>query len=257
MKVAYGADIKTRDVKEVMKDVKSAINDADGRIDNINESARYAYVNFVVPKTNFNDFKDAIEDITHEKLITENTSSQNLLGQKQSIEERTKTASDLLSELERKQKDLNAKHGATVNAIQKELTDTRAELILVRAEISSTSDSSKLATLRNRELNLSQREIQLQQNLNSENSIYAASSGSLKNQISDVNLELAGIKKEDVSFTDNIETVSGYVSVNWVNLWEMSRLLSPVHPAIIVIIVLLLAWYYLARKNYLPHIELT
>ena len=92
--------------------------------------------------------------------------------------------------------------------------------------------------------------------MNSENSTYADSSVSLKNQISDINTELVGIKKEDVSFADNIETVSGYVSVNWVSWWEMARLLSPVHPAIIVIIVLLLAWYYLTRKNYLPHIEL-
>ncbi len=256
MKVTYGADIKTRDVKSAMRDVKNAINDADGRVDNLNETTKYSYVSFVIPKSNLSNFKDAIESITNEKLITENSSSENLLGQKQSIEQQTETANAALSLLLQQQKDLNAKHSKSIGSLQKQIQDTRNQLAAVRAQISTTSDPNTLATLRNQEYNLSQQEASLQQNLNSENSNYASDSQNLKNKINDANVQVGNIKKEDVNFTDNIETVNGYISVNWISLWDMAVLLSPIHPAIITIIVLLLAWYYLTRKNYLPRIEL-
>jgi hypothetical protein len=256
MKVAYGADIKTRDVKAAMRDVKNAINDANGRVDSLNETPKYSYVSFVIPKSNFSNFKNEIENITNEKLITENTSSQNLLGQKQSIEQQTEAANNSLSLLLQKQKDLIAKHTQTANSLQKQLQSTRDQLAAVRTEISTTSDPNKLTTLRNQEYTLSRQEISLQQNLNSESSNYANDNQNLKNQIDTANLQIQNIKKEDVNFTDNVETVNGYVSVNWIDLWDLATILSPIHPAIIVIIVLLFGWYYLTRKNYLPHFEL-
>lgn len=255
MKVAYGAEIKTRDVKDAMRDVKSAIDSADGRIDNINETTKYSYVSFVVPKSNFNNFKDEIESITNEKLITENSSSQNLLGQKQSIEQQKQTATDALTELQKRQKNLTAQHTQTINNLQKELTAVQNQIIAVRATISATSNPDTLATLRNQEYNLSQQEISLKQSLNGENASYAINNQNLKNQISDTNAQLENIGKQDVAFTDNVETVNGYISVNWISLWDMAKIFSPIHPGWIIVILTLLAWYYLSRKNYLPSIE--
>ena len=229
MKVSYGAEIKTRDVKDVMGDVKNAIRDAEGRIDNISETTKYGYVNFVVPKSNFNNFKAEIEAITHEKLYTENSSSTNLLGQKQSIEEQEKSINTSLIDVKNRQKSLTAQHNQIVASLQKEIDNT------------PQSDQQRIASL--------------QASLNNENADYAKSNQNYKNQISDLNLQLANVKKQDVAFTDNIETVNGYISVNWVSLWEMSKLLSPIHPTIVIIILALGIWYPLSRKNYLPTIE--
>jgi len=230
MKVAYGAEIKTRDVKDVMGDIKNAIRDAAGRIDNINETTKYGYVNFVIPKNNFSNFKAEIEAITHEKLYTENTSATNLLGQKQSIEERKSTATNSLTVLKNKQKSLTAQHNQIVAELQKELNNT------------PQYDQQKIASL--------------QASLNNENTSYAQNNQLFQSQINDLNAQLKSIGKEDVAFTDNIETVNGYISVNWVSLWEMAKILSPVHPTFIIIVLALVAWYYLSRKNYLPSIEL-
>jgi hypothetical protein len=256
MKVSYGADIKTRDVKRAVRDVKSAINDANGRIDNSNETTTYAYISFVVPKSNFSDFKDAVESITNEKLIVESSSSQNLLGQKQSIEEQQQSAARSLAELQKGQKDLTAKHTQTVGSLQKQITDTQNQLAQVRAAIATTSDPNTLNNLRNQEYTLSQQEISLRQNLNSENATYATGNQNFKDQISNVNAQLANIKKQDVQFSDNIETVDGYISINWISLWDMAKIFSPIYPGIIIAVLVLLAWYYLARKNFLPTIEL-
>ena len=255
MKVNYGAEIKTRDVKDVMGDVKNAIRDADGRIDNLNETPKYGYINFVIPKNNFNNFRAEIESLTNEKLYIENTSLQNLLTQKQSIEQQKESATASLAELQKRQKDLAAQHTQVANNLQKELTTTQNQLAVVRATISTTSDVNELTTLRNQEYSLSQKEASLRQNLNSENTAYAVNSQSIKNQINDVNAQLANIEKQDVEFTDNVETVNGYISVNWISLWNMAKIFSPIHPTIIIIILVLLAWYYLNRKNYLPSIE--
>lgn len=255
MKVAYGAEIKTRDVKDAIRDVKNAIRDAEGRIDNLNETKKYAYVNFVIPKSNLSNFKDEIESITHEKLYTENSSSQNLLGQKQSIEQQKETVTISLAERKNSQKNLTAQHTTTVNNLQKQLTDIQNQLVVVRASISNTSDSNQLAILRNQEYNLSQQELSLKQSISSENTNYTISNQNIKNQISDLNLQLTNIGKQDVAFTDNIETVNGYISVNWISFWDMAKVFSPIHPGFVITILALLTWYYLSRKNYIPGIE--
>jgi len=256
MKVTYGASIKTRDVKSAMRDVKNSINEAEGRIDSLNESTKYSYVSFVIPKSNLNNFKSEIESLTNEKLYTENSSSQNLLGQKQSIEQQQTAAADSLAQLQKEQKDLTTKHKQIVSDLQTQITSIKNQLVAVRASIPATSDVNVLATLRNQEYNLSQQEASLQQNINIENSAYASSNLSYNNQINNVNAQLTNIKKQDVQFTDNIETVNGYISVNWISLWDMAKIFSPIHPTIIIIVLMLLTWYFLSRKNYLPGIEL-
>jgi len=260
MKVNYQAEIKTRDVKDVMRGVKSAIDDADGRVDNIDESYKYAsikhaYVSFVIPKSNLSDFKDEIESLTHEKLYFESSSAQNLLGQKQSIEEQQESAASQLAELQKNQKDLNTTHTATVNSLQKQITNTQKDLASVRAIIFTTTDANTLVALRNQEYSLVQQETSLKQSLSSENKNYTNNNQNLQNQIDGVNAQIKNIEEQDEDFTDNIETVNGYISVSWISLWDMAKIFSPIHPGFIVTILVLLAWYFLSKKNYLPVVE--
>jgi predicted nucleic acid-binding Zn-ribbon protein len=255
MKVTYSAEIKTRDVKDVIGDVKNAIRDADGRMDNLKESPIYGYVNFVIPKSKFDSFKDEIENITHKKLITESISSRNLLNQKQSIEEQQKIATDSLVNLQQQQKDLTTKHTQAVSNIQKEITNTENQLTVIWTKISTTTDTNTLVTLRNQEYSLSQQIILLQQNLSSENKIFTNNNQNLKNQIDNINAQLENIAKQDTNFTDNVETVNGSISVQWVSWWKLAKIFSPIHPTLIIIVLILLAWYFLSRKNYLPSVE--
>ena len=109
MKTSYDTQIQTRNVKSVLRDVKGSIKVANGRIDQLNETTKSGYVRFVIPKINFENFKDEIESITNEKLIIENISSDNLLTQKQSIEQQQESANNSLASLEQQEKDLLSK----------------------------------------------------------------------------------------------------------------------------------------------------
>ena len=110
LKTSYNTEIKTRNVSDVVHEVKNIVRDAEGRVDGSSENPKNGYVNFVVPKSNFEDFKYEIGSITNKKLIIENVSSENLLRQKQSIEEQQKTANNSLTQLQQQQKDLASKH---------------------------------------------------------------------------------------------------------------------------------------------------
>src|SRR3989344_2652461 len=61
LKTSYSATLKTRDVPEMAKEVKNAIRDVEGRIDNINSSEKYGQISFVVPKSRFEEFRSAVE----------------------------------------------------------------------------------------------------------------------------------------------------------------------------------------------------
>ncbi|MDP1760386.1 MAG: hypothetical protein Q8L01_02995 [Candidatus Woesebacteria bacterium] len=251
LKTSYSADIETRNVKSVLRDVKGAIRVANGRIDGLNENQKMSYVNFVIPKINFESFKDEIESITHEKLITENISSLNLLSQKQNIEEQNKNATDSLTTLLQQQKNLVTKHTQTKNKLQNELTDLENQLEQFSRILPSVPNPTQVAQLQSLNTNIGI----LKQQLASENLNFNTSNKNLKNQINAVNAQLANIAKQDSNFTDNVETVNGSISVKWISLWRLIKIFSPISPVIIIIILVIIFWYILKRKNYLPKVE--
>lgn len=255
LKTGYNATIKTRNVSDVVKDVKNIVKGSDGRVDNSNSSEKYGYVSFVVPKSNFDTFKDEMESITHKKLYTESISEQNLLSQKQGIEEQTGNIVNTLENLQNQKTALASKHAQTISTINKELARLKTELTSLRAVISETTDPQVLAQLRIQENSLLKQESTQKQNLASENSSYAIQSQNLENSINKSNNNLTNVNKQDSQFTDNIETVNGYVSVNWVSLWQMAKIFSPISPTIIIIILVILIGFYLNHKKKIPKVE--
>jgi hypothetical protein len=77
----------------------------------------------------------------------------------------------------------------------------------------------------------------------------------LDNLIANSNNNLTNINKQDSQFTDNIETVNGSINVNWVSLWEIATIFSPISPVIIIIILIILIWIILKRSGFIPRIE--
>ena len=54
--------------------------------------------------------------------------------------------------------------------------------------------------------------------------------------ISNASNNVTNINKQDDQLIDNVETVNGYVAIEWVSLWEMARIFSPIHPTLVIII---------------------
>lgn len=255
LKVNYSASIETRDVEKVTTDVKNIIKGADGRIDNISSSEKRGYISFVVAKSKFEAFKSEIENITHKKLFVENESSQNLLTQKQSIEEQTTNIVNTLANLKNQKDTLNAKHIQTVGTINKEIARIQKELTAVRTSIAITTDPTLLTSLRSQETSYVGQDATQRKKLNDENNSYVVQSQSLDNSISNYNNNLTNINKVDSQFTDNIETVNGTISVQWVSLWQIARIFSPIPPFLIIVILVILGWIYLRHKSYIPKVE--
>lgn len=254
LKTSYSATIKSRDVSKTVRDVKSVVRDFDGRIDQTNSSEKYGYVSFVVEKDKFDSFRDEIENLTHRKLYTENVSSQNLLSQKQVIEQQTNSATDLYTQLIQNKKSIDLKHTQTIASINKELASVANDLTIVRTTISVVEDPDQLVALRNQEATLVNRQISLKQQQTAENNNYTNQIASINNQIDNATATLDNLDAQDTQFTNTVETVTGTINVNFISLWEMAKIFSPVHPTIIILVLCLIALWSFLKKG--PKIEL-
>lgn len=252
MKVSYSGNIKTRDVKDTARDVRGIIRDMEGRVDSENVNEKYGYINFVIPKSNFDDFRDEIESITHKKLYTENTSSQNLLSQKQNIEEQNNITTKSLIELQNELKTLSVKHTQTVATLKKELATIQKQLADTRKRISETKDSSLLTNLYLQESYEQTGENQANQRINSENTQYANQKNALDQAISANKGTLQNIATQDQKFTENVETVNGSINIQWVNLWQLAQIFSPIPPLLVIVFLLVVIWYILRKMNKVP-----
>jgi selenocysteine-specific translation elongation factor len=221
LKMSYSAEIKTRNVPDTVGYIESAVRNVDGRIDGSEENSENGYVSFVIPKSNLENFRAEIANFTNKKLIIENTSSENLLSQKQSIEAENTAANDSLATLKREQQDLLAKHYETLINLQNNITDPNL----------------------------------LSQSISEENSNFNAQNQNLKYQINNVNTQLKNIAQEDTNFTNNIETVNGSISVSWISLWQLATIFSPISPLIIIIVLVIILWLIFRKKSYIPKIE--
>lgn len=258
LKTSFSATIKTRDVAEVVTDVKNIVKGADGRVDNLYSSEKSGSVTFVIAKSKFDAFKTEIEALTHRKLYTETISSQNLLSQKQGIEQQTTSVVTTLANLKSQKEALIASHTQTLQMINRELARIAANLATVRLDISlitSTTSQTVIDSLRSQEAVLVSQDAVQRQKLSSENSTYTAQSKYLDAQIANQDSNLTQVIKQDTQFTDNIETVNGTVYVSWISLWDMAGIFSPISPTIIVVILVILVLIFLSRKGYIPKIE--
>ncbi len=229
LKTNYNAQIRTRNVRDVVRDIKGAVRDAEGRVDGTTSGEQNGYVSFVVPKARYDAFKDEVESLVHKKLITVTESSVNLLGQKQSIEQQAEDIATSLAGLTKAKADLIARHKQTLAALA---TD-------IAANQSNPTQTSLL-----------------EEKKAAENASYAAQVKSYDSKIAAAKAKQDANVKQDEQFTDNVETVNGYISVNHVSLWQMAKIFSPIHPTIIVIVLLIVIWYWLNKKEYIPKVVL-
>lgn len=235
LKTNYSAAIKTKDVGSVMDRAENAIHKNDGRVDNYNKSDKYGSISFVIPKAKFMEFKTEMESFTHKKLYVETISSTNLLSQKQGIEANgaaiKKTVAGIQADLAQIKKD----HVSRMDALNSQLSAEKAQ--------NPTGAMSDWGAI-------------LQDRINSENNSYNALLASNAAQMSEAKNNLAMNKDQDVAFADNIETVSGNLSVNWVSNWEIFKIYSPIAPGWVIAIVVVIALAIAHRKKYIPSIEL-
>ncbi len=254
IKMSYNSTIKTRKVSEIVTNVKNIIAGADGRVDSFNSSEKRGYISFVVDKDKFEDLRSQVAKLVNAKLYVENISGQNLLSQKQNIEEQATATINTLESLKNQLASLEKSHTQNVSAINKQLSSIRSQLTSVRASIAVTTDPTIMTSLRSQETLLMQQESTQNTKLGNENKSYNSQKQNLNNDINAWNNNLTYVSNQDMQFTNNVETVNGYITVSWISYWDMAKLFSPIHPLLIIIILIFVSWLPLRHKKIMPKV---
>ena len=136
-KMNYNATLRTRNVQELTRRVETTTRGYGGRVDSSSISQKYGYVSFVVSVSKFEQFRNEIEGFVDSRFLSVNINSQNLLPQKQNIEEQQKNAESRLADLKASRKNLVADHTATAHSIQVEIDANAKELSDLNAEVTT------------------------------------------------------------------------------------------------------------------------
>lgn len=217
LKVSYGAEMLSRDVPALTRRVLTTVRGHEGRVDQESSSPKYGYVSFVVPRAKYEAFRTELESLVGKRFIAISVNSSNLLPEKQSIEEQQKQADAALASYQAARQRLIAAHTATVNALQSKIA------------AADDQNSSAVASWRAQ--------------LASENVTYATQLASADAQITYGQDWQKAVKTQDKALLDNVATVSGTVSIRWINLWECLQLYLPGYwiPGLLALITLLSA----------------
>lgn len=220
LKVNYNASMQTRDVQKLTRHVETTVRGHGGRIDQISNSPKSGYVSFVVPMSKYEAFRTEFEGLVGSRFLTVDIQSQNMLPQKQSIEEQQTQADKTVSDYKAERQRLVNAHASAVKSLQSQIDADAQELARLRAQTPTQDIQVQIQIVSDDWLS---RKAQL----SDENAAYSW-------QLSDVdaNIKFAqdwqtAIKTQDTALMDDIATVSGTVSVSWISLWEMAQLYLP------------------------------
>jgi len=249
LKKYYNATIKTRQVDEMASKVELAVRGSGGRIDSLNTGEEYGYVGFAVPATKFEMFREEIRSLTGRKLIVENMSSENLLPQKQSIEERQGQIEKSITELKNEKDQLTKNHNQTLASYNGKIKSINSQMAALQAEYPNASPERK-AQINALLYDLQAEKEGLQSKISSENRNYQNQLANLNQGIKSLEESLNYVNKEDKNLMDDVETVSGTISLDKVNVWEIMEIYVP-GPLLGWILLVLAALAYLRyRRNY-------
>jgi hypothetical protein len=121
LKKDYNATIRTRDVETLTTRVQTMVRGFNGRVDGSSSSEKFGYISFVVPASSLDAFRLEIKSLVPNKLYIEQTSTQNLLPQKQVIEEQRANVSNTLAQLADSRNQLVASHLSRISGLQSRL----------------------------------------------------------------------------------------------------------------------------------------
>jgi len=195
----------------------------------MNISDKYGYLNFAVPADKFDAFQSQIRGLVGSRFIVETINTQNLLPQKQTIEQQKKNMEETATQLKQGRNQLNSSHKLIVASIQSKIDRIEKDLTALKIKLDVTSDPAKREALKAQEKDLLTEKAGRENELSNENSIYTKKFNSLNVQIRDNEVALASLTKQDQDLIDTVATVRGTIYLNWISIWEVVRLYVPIN----------------------------
>lgn len=220
LKVYYNASMHTRDVQGLTRRIETTVRGYNGRIDQESSSPQYGFVSFVVPQSKYDAFRAELEGLVGSKFLTVNISSQNLLPQKLSIEEQQKQVDTLLLDFKAARQKIVSTHTGIVQSLKSRIDADLRQLAVLRAEIQTPQILDAIETL-------SEDWSSLKQQLANENASYAVRLNNADENVKYAETQQKAVQTQDQALLDNVATVTGTVSVQWIGLLEIVLLYLP------------------------------
>lgn len=224
LKTDYNSTVKTRHVAETGTRLQTLVRGYGGRVDSASFSEKFGHLSFVVPQNQFSVFKAEITSVVGKRFIVEAVSVQNMLPQKQSIEEQTKNTSSTLVELEQQRAEVVKKYDTIIKNLRGGIARDNAAIAALDKEAATTTDEARLTEIKKEKAAHVSARAGLQQRLNSETQNYQYELASLDNQIKWAKDALKNLQVQDKNLIDTVATVQGTIVVEWVSLSEMISL---------------------------------
>jgi len=220
LKVYYNASMRTRDVQELTRRVETTVRGSDGRIDQESSSPQYGSVSFAIPQSRYDAFRTELESFVGNRFLSINISSQNLLPQKLSIEEQQKQADTALTDYRAaRQRTVNV-HANTAQSLKSKIDADTAQLLVLRAQTQTPQTLAEIQAV-------TDDRTALQQRLVSENASYTAQLNNADRNIKNAEDWQKAVQTQDKTLLDNVATVTGTVSIQWISLWDTVLLYLP------------------------------
>lgn len=220
LQVSYNASMSTRDVRGLTGRVVTTVRGYDGRIDQESSSEKYGYVSFAVPKSKYESFRAELESLVGSRFLTTNISSQNLLSQKVSIEEQQKQADTALADYKTARAKIVSAHTSATAAIQAKINTNTQRLAVLSAQTQTPQVLAEMEMVSNDQL------FQKQQ-LANENSSYKSQLNNADWNIKNAQDWVKGLQTQDQTLLDNVATVTGTISIQWISFPNMILLYLP------------------------------
>ena len=248
LKIDYRAQIRTRHAEELAERLLLTVRGLGGRVDSATYSQEYGFIQFVVPKDEFETFRSQIENMVRARFLIQDVSTENLLPQKQSIEEERESLAGTLEALSAERARVVSAHTQAVAALQLRLQTVAEELKDLEAERGGTSKEKERREARKEEL-VEERSA-LYAILADENTTYAARIGALDARIRAANEDVGQNAERDHELQDTVETVRGTITFEWISVWEVIQLYGAAYWLAALFVVLAVVSYLFPRRRY-------
>ena len=250
IKTSYSATLRTRQIEKLTQNIQIIVHGVGGRVDSSTSSPHWGYVSFAIPANQLATFRDQIKDLTSARMYVETTSAQNLLPQKQLIEDQRQQIEVKLQQLRDEQTRVKTDYTHAIALINSQVESDNNQLANIRARLEVTSDYNlRMELIRQQNILLVDKQT-LEASLVNKKTIYTNQINTLNAQIRNNEAMLNSNLNEDQQLIDNVATVQGTISLSWISVWEILEIYSPINLiALIFIVVALITYWWHRRRN--------
>ncbi len=228
-----------RDVQKLTRRVETTVRGHGGRIDSMSSAEKYGSLSFVISESKFQAFRNELESLVDSRFLTVNINTQNLLPQKQAIEEQRDYTDMNLTEVASARKKATSDYSAKKTEIQYQIDANDREYEMLQVALAS-ADQNTRPNITARQSTLLSEQASLRSQLRTLESTYLATINSLDAQKRYLEQNADALGKQDEVLMEDVATVNGSVSIQWVSFWQVAQLYLPGYsiPGILVFLAL-------------------